>query len=145
MNMVYLVCNEDITLTVLEKKSREFVNITLEKGKDYKGIEDEDVFSLFGETKKGETQFYQFDIQEVVRLFTAKDCSILAGNGETEFRLRPEKYQGYRGTYHWNAKAQIYEGEVLDIEEKVTYTGKDLLELNNHFKVAVDSYLENLK
>lgn len=145
MNMVYLVCNEDITLTVLEEKTGEFVNITLEKGKDYKGIEAEDVFCLFGEKKKGETQFYRFNIQDAVRIFTAKDCSIIAGNGETEFRLRPEKYQGHKGTCHWNATEQIYEGEVLDIEEKVTYTGKDLLELNSHFKEAVDSYLEKFK
>lgn len=57
MNMVYLVCNEDITLTVLEKKAGELVDITLEKGRDYKGIEAEDVFFCLVKRKRGRRSF----------------------------------------------------------------------------------------
>lgn len=144
MNMVYLVCNEDITVSALETKLEEFVEITLEKGKRYKGIEDGKKLSLYIETEERDTRFYLFDIKDAVKLFTAADCTVITGKGETEFRLRPEEYKGYNGTYHWNEREKAYVGEVLGVEEKIVYTGKDLFDLNNNFKVAVDLYIERI-
>lgn len=142
MNMLHLFCKEDVTLPTVELKTKIEKIITLSKGEQYKGIEHSDTVALFDETADGETYFYEIDIQKAVKYFALVDCEVIVGDGKTSFRLKPEEYKGYSGTFCWNETFKKYEGKILGIKQTIVYEGNNLLELNANFQKAVDCYLQ---
>ena len=49
-------------------------------------------------------------------------------------------YRGYRGHAEWDEDSGEYIGEILDIKEKIVYTGSDYTELVSNFIQVVDDY-----
>lgn len=49
-------------------------------------------------------------------------------------------YRGYEGYAEWDEDSGEYIGEILDIKEKIVYTGSDYTELVSNFISAVDDY-----
>ncbi len=141
-NMLYLLCKKNVTLSTIEVKTKTEKNITISKGEQYKGIEQNDAVTLFDEAVDGETYFYKIGIQEVVKYFALVDCEVIVGDGKTNFRLKPEEYKGYNGTYCWNEAFNKYEGKILGIKQTIVYEGENLHELNINFQKAVACYLQ---
>ena len=49
-------------------------------------------------------------------------------------------YRGYEGCAEFDEDSGEYVGEILDIKEKIVYTGSDYTELVSNFISAVDDY-----
>ena len=49
-------------------------------------------------------------------------------------------YRGYEGCAEWDTDSGEYIGEILDLKEKIVYTGSDYTELVSNFISAVDDY-----
>ena len=49
-------------------------------------------------------------------------------------------YRGYEGCSEFDEDSGEYIGEILDIKEKIVYTGFDYTELVSNFIQAVDDY-----
>lgn len=51
-------------------------------------------------------------------------------------------HKGYKGSAGYDEYDKLYVGNVLGIPEIVYYEGKNLIELSENFKEAVDRYIE---
>lgn len=51
-------------------------------------------------------------------------------------------HKGYKGNAVYDEYDKLYVGNVLGIPEIVYYEGKNLIELSENFKEAVDRYIE---
>ena len=51
-------------------------------------------------------------------------------------------YKGYTGHVEFDDEAGIFHGEVLDLQDVVTFQGKSVDELEQAFKDSIDDYLE---
>lgn len=52
------------------------------------------------------------------------------------------EHRGYRGEAAWDSDANVYRGEVIGIEDTVTFQAETLAELRNAFVASVGDYLE---
>lgn len=145
MYAVYLLCKEDTTLTAFETVSKTNKDFTFVKGKEYKGLERGDILTIIPEDCRENLAYYEISVQDALKIFTTVDVEHFAGSYDTAFRMEPEEYRGFNGTCSWNSQIKLYEGEILDIDEKVTYTGNNAIEINTNFQKAVDNYLSNRK
>lgn len=55
------------------------------------------------------------------------------------------KYKDYIGTIEYDETDKIYWGEILGIEDSVSYHGENPNDLYTHYKIAVNDYLDFLK
>lgn len=55
------------------------------------------------------------------------------------------KYNGFIGSIDYSGEDDMLFGEILYIDDLVTYEGKDLDELKKNFKEAIDEYIELCK
>lgn len=51
-------------------------------------------------------------------------------------------YNDYEGSFAYSEEDDVYFGKILDIDDFVNYEGRDLSELYQSFKNAVDGYIE---
>ncbi len=54
-------------------------------------------------------------------------------------------YKNYRGSVKYSAEDEILYGEIIGIDDSVSYEGQTLKELEADFHAAVDDYLELCK
>ncbi len=52
------------------------------------------------------------------------------------------EYRGYRGSFEFDEKNNIFYGKVSNIEDLVTFQGKSVKEVKEAFQDAVNEYLE---
>jgi predicted HicB family RNase H-like nuclease len=52
------------------------------------------------------------------------------------------KYKGYTGRAEYDDEARIFQGEVLDVRDVITFQGKNVEELEKAFRESIDDYLE---
>ena len=52
------------------------------------------------------------------------------------------KHKGYEGTVEYSEEDQILHGEIIGINDMVTYEGASVAELMQNFSYAVDGYLQ---
>ena len=53
------------------------------------------------------------------------------------------EYKGYIGTIEYNRENKLLYGEVIGIQDPMSYAGRTGEELEKDFHAAIDSYLEN--
>lgn len=51
-------------------------------------------------------------------------------------------YKGYEGTYEFSKEDNVYWGKISNTDDLVLFEGKNLSELYQSFKNAVDDYIE---
>lgn len=51
------------------------------------------------------------------------------------------KYKGYEGKVTYDDEAKIFHGEIIDIEDVITFQGTSVEELEQAFKDSIDDYL----
>lgn len=52
------------------------------------------------------------------------------------------KYRGYTGVYSWDPQTGVYSGEVLYIEDFVSFHGRTTFEIQKDFEGVINDYLE---
>lgn len=52
------------------------------------------------------------------------------------------EHKGYRGHVEFDAQAGIFQGEILDTRDVVTFQGKTVNEIKRAFRDSVEDYLE---
>ena len=52
------------------------------------------------------------------------------------------EYKDYVGTVEWYDDENIFKGEVLRLNNHLTYQGKDIKELRDNFHKCINNYLE---
>ncbi len=55
------------------------------------------------------------------------------------------KYKGYEAVIEFNAEAEIFYGEVINIRDVITFQGSSVSELKQAFHDSVDDYLDFCK
>lgn len=56
-----------------------------------------------------------------------------------------KEYKGYVGSIEYDEEDELYYGKLLFIEDLINYHASNAMELYQHYKDAVDDYLEFLK
>lgn len=51
-------------------------------------------------------------------------------------------YKGYEGTYEYSKEDDLYLGEISNTDDFINFGGRNLSELYQSFKNAVDDYIE---
>ena len=51
-------------------------------------------------------------------------------------------YRGYTGCFEYDSEADIFHGEVLDLNDVITFQGRSIDELKAALKDSVEDYLE---
>jgi len=51
-------------------------------------------------------------------------------------------YKGYKGVISWDNEADTFHGNVVNIQDVITFQGTDFKDLVRAFKDSVDDYLE---
>lgn len=54
-------------------------------------------------------------------------------------------YKGYHGRVEFDDDADIFHGEVIDLNDVITFQGKSVDELKQAFQESIDDYLEFCK
>lgn len=54
-------------------------------------------------------------------------------------------YKGYHGQVDFDEEAGLFQGEVLDLRDVITFQGKSVAELEQAFRDSIDDYLEFCK
>ena len=54
-----------------------------------------------------------------------------------------KQYRGFTGTIEYDAEMKSYYGQIENIYDDVSYKAKNIIELHNQFKNAVDWYLNS--
>ena len=52
------------------------------------------------------------------------------------------EHKGYRGRVEFDAEAGIFQGEILDTRDVITFQGKTVNEIKRAFRDSVEDYLE---
>ncbi len=52
------------------------------------------------------------------------------------------EHKGYRGHVEFDAEAGIFQGEILDTRDVITFQGKTVNEIKRAFRDSVEDYLE---
>lgn len=52
------------------------------------------------------------------------------------------EYKGFVGSIEFNAKDKIYYGELLNIKDLVSYHAENIIDLEEHYHLVVDDYIE---
>ncbi len=52
------------------------------------------------------------------------------------------EHKGYRGHVEFDAQAGIFQGEILDTRDVITFQGKTVNEIKRAFRDSVEDYLE---
>lgn len=52
------------------------------------------------------------------------------------------EYKGYEGSVSYSETDEVYHGKILNIKGVVLYEGKNMIELEENFKEAVDDYID---
>lgn len=55
------------------------------------------------------------------------------------------EYKGYRATVDFDGEARVFYGEVIDLNDVITFQGESVKELEQAFHDSVDDYLEFCK
>lgn len=55
------------------------------------------------------------------------------------------EYKGYKGTIEYDYKDNIHYGSLLDIEDSISYHAENVEDLYEHYKNAIDNYIERKK
>ena len=55
------------------------------------------------------------------------------------------EYKGYRATVDFDGEAKVFYGEVIDLNDVITFQGESVKELEQAFHDSVDDYLEFCK
>jgi len=55
------------------------------------------------------------------------------------------KYKGYEAIVEFDAEAEVFHGEVINLRDVITFQGKSVEELKQAFYDSVDDYLEFCK
>ena len=55
------------------------------------------------------------------------------------------QYKDYTGHVEFDAEARLFHGEVIDLQDVVTFQGTSVKELEEAFRDSVDDYLEFCK
>lgn len=54
-------------------------------------------------------------------------------------------YKGYTGRVEYDGDAKIFHGEVLDLNDVITFQGKSVDEIERAFRESIDDYLDFCK
>lgn len=54
-------------------------------------------------------------------------------------------YKGYTGRVEYDSDAKIFHGEVLDLNDVITFQGKSVDEIERAFRESIDDYLDFCK
>ncbi len=87
-----------------------------------------------------------FDMQwnkekKELRLTPAKSKKTQATSSGKKKPLLPMSYRGYLGTYKHDRKAKIYHGEVIGIQDVITFQSAAETDMEKAFHDSVDDYL----
>jgi predicted HicB family RNase H-like nuclease len=52
------------------------------------------------------------------------------------------KYKDYQASLYYSEEDEVFHGKILGINDLVTFEGRNIKDLKNHFAQAVDDYLE---
>ena len=52
------------------------------------------------------------------------------------------KYKGYDGSVVFSAENRVFHGSVLGIQDRVTFEGEGVADLETNFQSAIDEYLQ---
>ncbi len=55
--------------------------------------------------------------------------------------MKTVDYKGFKGSIEFNENDALFHGKIMDIDDLVSYEGKDEKELEEDFQGAVDDYL----
>lgn len=61
------------------------------------------------------------------------------GNGESNMNNNME-YKGYLGSVEFSEEEAVFFGKIMNIRSLISYEGKNVMELSEQFREAVDEY-----
>ena len=50
------------------------------------------------------------------------------------------EYKGYLGSVEFSEEEAVFFGKIMNIRSLISYEGKNVMELSEHFREAVDEY-----